>query len=537
MVASPDSPLVLTKLHVPTVRPRLIPRTRLVERLSLDTGASLTLVVAPAGYGKSTLLAEWAQSLLQNGTAVAWYALDAGDDDALPFGAYLLASLAQALGPVAGLADLAQRLRATPEMDLQRLLPPLINAVVACERDCVLILDDYHLISAAAIHSALVFLLERLPENMHLVIGSRSAPPLPLARLRARGQLLELRTADMRFTESETERFLNAVMRLDLPAEAVSLLESRTEGWIAGLQLAALSLTGREDKTRLIASFTGSHRYLVEYLLEEVFSRQSAEVQSFLLATSLLERMCAPLCDAMLGGVAGSQAILAHLEQANLFVVPLDDQGYWFRYHHLFGDFLHNRLRKLQPESIPALHRAASEWLAANQFLREAARHAFQTHDWEYAAAFVEQHSFTMIIHSEISTIYEWCSAFPEEVILKHPLLCIHQCWGWVFSFRRQNRDKVEKRLQQAEQAMAAMPDRQLAQQLAENAVVVRSFLAMAPDPTADPRLQLALAQAMLGNYPEEDAGQFSTLLTIGYTQLALQMGRLRTGPWKRPGK
>ena len=257
MLISPDSPLVLTKLRVPAFRPRLIPRARLVERLSLDTGASLILVVAPAGYGKSTLLSEWAQALLQNGKAVAWYALDSSDDDPLPFGSYLVASLAQALGPAAGLADLAQRLRSSPEIDLPRLLAPLINAVAASDRECVLILDDYHLISAPAIHSALTFLLERLPENMHVAIGSRSDPPFPLARLRARGLLLELRTADMRFSEGETERFLNAVMRLDLPAEAVSLLEARTEGWIAGLQLAALSLADRADKTSLIASFTG----------------------------------------------------------------------------------------------------------------------------------------------------------------------------------------------------------------------------------------------------------------------------------------
>jgi LuxR family maltose regulon positive regulatory protein len=526
MVASPDSPLVLTKLRVPTVRPRLIPRSRLVECLSLDTRANLTLVVAPAGYGKSTLLAEWAQSLRQNGQAIAWYALDSSDDDPLPFGAYLVASLAQALGPAAGLVDLAQRLRSSPEMDLQRLLPPVINAVVASERECVLILDDYHLISAPAIHSALAFLLERLPENMHVAIGSRSDPPLPLARLRARGQLLELRTADMRFSEAETATFLNAVMQLDLPPESVSLLEARTEGWVAGLQLAALSLAGRADKSSLIAAFTGSHRYLVDYLLEEVFNRQPAEVQSFLLATSVLERLCAPLCDAMLGGASGSQAILAYLEQANLFVVALDDQATWFRYHHLFGDFLQNRLRKVQPERMPALHRAASDWLAANQFLREAAAHAFQTLDWEYAAAFVEQHSFTMIIHSEISTIYEWCSAFPEEVMRRHPLLCIHQCWAWVFSFRSQNRERVEQRLQQAEQVMATMPDRQLARQLAENAAVVRTFLEMAPDPNADPRQQLALAQATLGTYPEEYAGQFSSLLTIGYAQLALHDGQ-----------
>jgi len=519
---SPDSPLVLTKLRVPTARPRLVPRLRLVERLTFETGVRLALVVAPAGYGKSTLLAEWAQSLLQNHVAVAWYALDASDDAPVPFGTYLVASLAQALGPSSDLTHIAQRLRSSPEMDLQRLLSAVINAVAGCDRGCVLILDDYHLISNPAIHSVLAFLLERLPENLHIAIGSRSDPPLTLARLRARGHLLEVRTADLRFTAGETAQFLKAVMQLDLSPEAVTLLETRSEGWVAGLQLAALSLSGHADKDSLIASFSGSHRYLVEYLLEEVVSRQPDEVQAFLLSTSILERLSAPLCDAILGGISSSEAILAYLEQANLFLVPLDDRGYWYRYHHLFRDFLLARLHKTQPQRAALLQRAASEWYAAHGFLREAVHHALQTGDWEYAAALVEQHSFTMIIHSEISTIYEWCSAFPEEVMQVHPLLCIHQCWAWVFSFRRQNRDRVEKRLRQAEQVIASLADRQLANQLAENAAVVRSFLSMAPDPAADPRVQLGLAQCALDAYPEENAGQFSSLLSIGYAQMAL---------------
>src|SRR3989304_317314 len=236
-----------------------------------------------------------------------------------------------------------------------------------------------------------------------------------------------MRAPDLRFTEDETALFLNEVMQLELSPEVVNTLEARTEGWIAGLQLAALSLSGRSDKEGFIASFTGSHRYLVEYLLEEVVGRQPEEVQSFLLSTSILERLCGPLCDAILGEPSGREAILERLEQSNLFVVALDERGYWYRYHHLFRDFLRTRLHKTQVERVASLHRAASEWHAAHGFLREAVQHALWTQDWEYAAALVEQHGVSMMMHSEISTMYEWCAAFPEEVMRVRPALCLFQ--------------------------------------------------------------------------------------------------------------
>jgi len=518
------SPLVITKLHPPADRPRNILRARLLDLFAPESGKGFVLVSAPAGYGKTTLLGEYARSLLRNDVTVAWYALDSSDDDPITFGLYLIASLIQAFGETETpeLATISQRLHAATEIDLQTILPSIINFVVSSERGCTLILDDYHLISSPAIHSAVAFLLEHLPQNLRVIIGSRADPPLPLARLRARGDMIEIRTADLRFTMNESMLFLNEVMGLGLSTDGVSALEARTEGWVAGLQLAALSLAGQANKEGYIASFTGSHRYLVEYLLEEVVDRQPQEVQSFLLATSILERMCAPLCDAILDGNLDSSAILDHLEQANLFVIALDEQGCWYRYHHLFGDFLRARLLKNQAERIPLLHKAACEWLAAQGDLREAARHAFQVGDWEYAAAFVEQYGFTMVIHSEISTLYEWCSAFPEEVMQNHPALCLHQCWALVFSFQRQNRSKVEARLRQAEEAIATMADKQQAGALAEHAAVVRSFLVMAPDQTADPREQLARAQSMLSAYPEGDPGQFSALLLMGYVYMAL---------------
>jgi LuxR family maltose regulon positive regulatory protein len=518
---SPASPLVLTKLRVPALRGRLVGRARLVERLATESGG-LALVCAPAGYGKTTLLAEWARALQQRGAAVAWYALDAGDDHPLAFGAYLLASFSEALGPLPELAGAAQRLRAAPETGLPGLLPDLINGLLGCGQACLLVLDDYHLVGSPAIHSALAYLHAHRPANLRIAIGSRSDPPLSLARLRARGELFEIRAAGLRFTAEEAGEFLNEVMRLELSPAGVAALEERTEGWAAGLQLAALSLAGRADKESQIAAFSGSHRYLVEYLLEEVVDRQPPAARAFLLASAVLERMCAPLCEALAGGEGQGQAMLEQLEQANLFVVALDDRRCWFRYHHLFRDFLLARLQRTEPERIPRLHRAACAWLADQGLLREAAGHAFRGGDWEYAAGFVEQHSFAMIVHSDTAALYEWCSAFPEEVMERHPLLCILQCWAWVFSFRQENRARVEARLRQAGQAIANMEDRQAAADLAGHAAVVRSFLDMAPDPAADPRALLASAREMLADYAEGEPGRFSGMLTSGYAHLAL---------------
>lgn len=356
-----------------------------------------------------------------------------------------------------------------------------------------------------------------------------------------------MRAAELRFTTNEMARFLNEVMQLELSPEGITALEARTEGWIAGLQLAALSLSGRSDKESFISSFTGSHRYLVEYLLEEVVSRQSEQVQSFLLSTSILERLCAPLCDQLLGDSArkdhggqgigdsdapaplspipfDSRAVLEYLEKANLFLVPLDDERIWYRYHHLFRDFLQTRLNKIQPERVTALHRAASEWHAVHGYLREAVRHALQTHDWDYAAALVEQHGISMMIeHSEFSTVYEWCTAFPEEVMRVHPALCLFQSNALVLGFRRQNRGRIEQRLQQVEQFAAALQDRQMGRLLRGQAATTRTILAaMAQDPAVDPREHFALAQRALDLLDEDDPARSAVTLSIGYAHMAL---------------
>jgi LuxR family transcriptional regulator, maltose regulon positive regulatory protein len=516
------SPLVLTKLRAPAVRPGTISRARLVDQLTPKQDTHLILISAPAGYGKTTFLAEWAQILIVNGTSVAWYALDQSDDDPIPFSSYLIASFIQALGPHPDLTQKAQIMRSSPEVDLQRILPTIINAVISVNRECMLILDDYHRISSPAIHSALAYLLEHLPETLQIAISSRSDPPLPLARLRVSGQLLELRAESLRFTPAETAGFLNDVMQLDLSQEVRDELVTRSEGWAAGLQLAALSLAGRQDIESFLASFSG-HRYLVEYLMEEVLGRQEEQLQSFLLATSILERMCAPLCDAILNKSSSSEAVLARLERANLFIVALDDQGYWYRYHHLFADFLKARLEKSDKEQASRLHRLASEWLASQGLLREAADQAFQTQDWEYAAAFVLRHSFSLIVHGDISTLYEWCSAFPEEVLQSHPMLNVQYCLALAYSFRRQNRDRIIARLGQVDRVVASQEDRQLALEVDELATVVRTFLAMVPDVNADPRELLNRALNILYHYSEGDPGQYSGLLLSSYAHMALQ--------------
>jgi LuxR family maltose regulon positive regulatory protein len=517
------APLVQTKLRVATARGSLISRPRLIGLLDTQKETRLILVCAPAGYGKTTVLSEWAHHLMKNGTAVAWYALDAGDDSPITFRIYLVASLMQALEPVHELAQLSQVMSTTPEMDMQYVLGAIINVVISCGRECVLIFDDYHLIAAPAIHYALVYLLEHLPENLRIVIGSRVEPPLSLARLRARGQLFEIRTAGLRFTMDETNVFLNEIMQLGLSPEGIDSLEKQTEGWITGLQLAALSLSGHANKEQTLTSFSGSHRYLVEYLLDEVVQRQPEKVRVFLYRTSILERLCAPLGDAVLDQMSGSEEVINQLEKSNLFIIALDEQGYWYRYHHLFRDFLFSRLNKSNPDQIPTLHQAACEWLAEHGLFREAAGHAFKTGDWKYAASFVERYSFSLIVHSDITTIYEWCSAFPEEVMQTDPMLCLLHALSLAYTFRNKNRARVEARLAQVAEFIATPGDRQSTQALSDLTGVVRTFLAFAPDPVADPQKELLLAQKMLAAYPEGDPAQFSGVLFTGYAQMALQ--------------
>ena len=365
-------PLLETKLHVPRWRRGLVARPRLSERLSRGAESALTLVSAPAGFGKTTLLAEWLAAAPADGRSVAWLSLDQRDNDPALFWTYLVAALKTAApGVGAGALSLLQ----PPQPPSEAGLVTLLNDLDAISNDVVLVLDDYHVIDARDVQDGMAFLLEHLPPQIHLVIASRADPALPLARLRGRGELVEIRAADLRFTPGEAAAYLNEVMGLALTAADVAALEGRTEGWIAALQLAALSLQGREDTAAFIAGFAGDDRYIVDFLAEEVLQRQPEHVQQFLLQTSILDRLSGPLCDAVTGQ-DGGKAKLAALERGNLFLVPLDDRRRWYRYHQLFADVLHARLRDEQPDDVPDLHRRASAWYEQNGEPSEAIRHA-----------------------------------------------------------------------------------------------------------------------------------------------------------------
>jgi len=438
-------PLLTTKLYSPPPRPDLLSRPRLVRRLEegLRPGHRLTLISAPAGYGKTTLLSEW---VAQTDRPVAWLSLDEADNDPVRFWTYLIAALQQ-VEPDLG-RGIPEALRSPQRPPIESLLTPLINQIATLVEPVVLVLDDYHLISARQIQEGMTFLLEHQPGTLHLLIATRADPPLPTFRLRARGQLDELRSDNLRFTAEETKAFLNAVMGLDLTPEDAHVLEARTEGWIVGLQLAALSLRDRDDTSEFIAAFGGSHHYVLEYLIEEVVRRRPEPVQRFLMETSILDRLCGPLCNTVTGESDGD-AMLTHLHQRNLFITPLDDERRWFRYHHLLTDLLQNLLRKERsPEQIRALHRRASDWYAQNGMAIEAVNHALTTKDFDRVAELVEQNSLAMVTRGELSTLLRWIDALPQDLALSRPWLCIHQAWPLTFAGKR---GAVEPLLQQIE--------------------------------------------------------------------------------------
>ena len=352
-------PLLATKLYAPRWRRGLVSRPRLVARLDQGLTRRLTLVSAPAGFGKTTLLAEWLSAPSSGGRPAAWVSLDPSDNDPARFWAYVIVAL-QSVRDGAGAAALSL-LHAPQPPPIEAVLTSLINELVAIDDDVVLVLDDYHAIEAQPIQVATAFLLDHLPPQVHLVIAGRADPPLPLARLRARGELTELRAADLRFTPDEAAAFLTEAMGLALSPTDIATLDGRTEGWIAGLQLAALSMQGHQDVGGFIHAFAGDHRYVVDYLVDEVLRRQPDPVRHFLLQTAILDRFTGSLCDAVTGQVDGATRLEA-LELGNLFVVPLDDRRRWYRYHHLFADVLRAHLAAEQPEQVAVLHRRASAW-------------------------------------------------------------------------------------------------------------------------------------------------------------------------------
>jgi len=414
------SRMLSTKFFTPRLRPRQVSRTRLVERVEHGVETKLTLISAPAGYGKTTLLAEWLASARTSERDIAWLSLDVGDNHPQLFWLHLLAAL-QAIVPDAAPGAVAI-LQAPQPPPMAAVLPLLLNELGAISTDLVLVLDDYHVIDARDVQDDVAFLLEHLPPQLHLVIASRADPALPLARLRARGELVEIRAADLRFLPAEATTYLNEMMGLDLTAQDVALLEGRTEGWIAALQLAALSAQGREDVARFIGSFAGDHRYMVDYLVEEVLERQSEDVRGFLLETCILDRLSGPLCDAVTGRRSG-KAMLEALDRVNLFVVPLDDRRHWYRYHHLFADVLRAHLVDWEPDRVPSLHLRASDWYERNGERDRAIRHAIAACDLLRAAGLVEREAEADMRAHQPDRLIAWLKSIPDELIRSMPVL------------------------------------------------------------------------------------------------------------------
>lgn len=451
-----DTPILVTKLYAPQPGPKVVLRPRLLARLNEGLYRKVTLVSAPAGYGKTTLVGAWAAACER---PVAWLSLDAEDNDPTRFLTYFIASLqtpANRQAPARKIgAGVLAALQSAQALPLESLLTALLNEIAALADSLILVLDDYHVIQTPAVDSALTFLVEHLPPQLHLVIATREDPHLPLARLRARDHLSELRAADLRFTLAETAGFCNDLMGLDLAAADIAALEDRTEGWIAGLQLAALSLEGRRDSAEFIRAFAGSHRFVLDYLVEEVLQRQSAEVRSFLLQTAILDRLSGPLCAAVTGR-ADSPALLAGLERGNLFVLPLDDQRQWYRYHHLFADVLQARLREEDPNQVAELQRRAGAWYEQNGFLAAAIRHAFAAADHAWAAGLVERAARALLLSRQDVTLLGWLEALPDAVVRTRPVLSVY----YALALLSVDLAGAAARLGDAERLLAAMADR-----------------------------------------------------------------------------
>ena len=503
------TPLLATKLYIPPARANRVPRSRLIEQLNIPR--PLTLIAAPAGFGKTTLLSNW---LPQSQHCVTWLSLDEDDNDPIRFWGYVVAALQKLR---ANLGEDALKLLQSPQPPpVTAILSALINDVSSFPDNFSIVLDDYHLIKTQSIHEALTFLLDHQPPQMHVILTTRADPPLPIARLRARDQLTELRADDLRFTRDEAAMFLNEVMGLRLSADNIAMLDSRTEGWIAGLQLAALSMQGREDVSGFVQAFSGSHRHVLTYLAEEVLEQSPEGTLSFLLQTSILDRLCGPLCDAVLGGNE-SQALLQKLEQANLFIVPLDDKGKWYRYHHLFAEVLQSRLQQTQPDLISELHCRASHWFEQNGLNAEAIEHALGGKDWIHAMNLIDANLENIQLRGEVATALRWLGALPDEAIHARPIMGLSHAWLLVLG---NDLKTVERRLGSVEQALQADQTLGLATKttLLGQVAILRQINALQLDSPGE--ITIAAGRKLLALLPEDDlARRGFVLLFMGCVQ------------------
>lgn len=439
--------LLATKFFAPPPPAHVVTRPILDKRLDDGISRKLTLVCAAAGFGKSTLISRWAHDCAYPS---AWLSLDEEDRDPVRFLEYLVASL-QAISQAVG-AGIPALLRGSPPASAETVLTLLLNQLSTMPGKLVLVLDDYHLAAGTPVDEALTFLIDHMPIQLHLVVASRESPEIPLGRLRVQGQLTEIRQEELRFGLEESSEFLNQGLNLGLSKTQVHALEARTEGWVAGLKLAAISLHRHNDPEAFIASFTGSHRFVQEYLIEEVLDQQTPEVQSFLLRTSVLDRVCGPLCDAVLQSYSG-QKILDQLDQANLFIVPLDTERRWYRYHHLFADLLRQRLT--QQESAEPIHLRASQWHEANGLEVEAFHQAALAKDIPRAIRLIDGNGMPLYFRGETAPVQKWLSALPEAVLNAHPSLWTVFSWCLLFSGQPL---QLEAKLLGAETALRIAP-------------------------------------------------------------------------------
>ena len=459
-----DKTLLITKLSIPPPCQILVPRPRLTNALSKALISALTLVSAPAGYGKTTLVSSW---LRQNDVSSTWLSLDEGDNDPLRFLQYLVIALQKIVPEIQ--PDLLTVLQGAQPGSSQALLNILINQIAGCHNPLILVLDDFHTLHAQPVLEIITYLIDHIPSQLHLVLITRTDPPLLLSRLRVRGQLVDIRENQLRFTRQEIISFLNEVMALKLPDDAITALEARTEGWIAGLQLASIamqsriSMQGPQDIHAFISAFTGSHHYVMDYLVEEVLKLQPKKVGAFLLQTSILDQMCAALCTAVVeadtDGPVDGQAMLEALEGMNLFTIPLDDERRWYRYHHLFADVLRKRLEYQLPHLLPALHQHASQWYQQNGFIPEAIRHALAAGDQDRAIQMIEHNGCLLLIRGELSTLPNWIKAV-EPHAQARPWMYIFKAWLFALTGCP---ERVEEMLQTAEKLISSSgPDADL---------------------------------------------------------------------------
>ncbi|HVN54528.1 MAG TPA: LuxR C-terminal-related transcriptional regulator [Anaerolineaceae bacterium] len=537
--------LFSTKLYMPVPRPGIVPRPHLIQRLNAGLGCKLTLVSAGAGFGKTTLVSEWLAGLQR---PAAWLSLDSHDNDPIRFLTYWIAAL-QKIHPSA-CQDTQMMLESgsygPARQPVEQLLPCLINEIDEIPCEFVLVFDDYHVIEEACLHEALLTLVENQPPQLHLVLSSRSDPPWPLGRLRARLEINELRASDLRFTAQEAAEFLNQGMGLCLSPAEVAALDERTEGWVAGLQMAALSIQGRSDPGDFIAEFAGSHHFISDFLVEEVLARQSPETREFLLKTSILDRFCAPLCEAILdenrepkienrneegqrfsyngSRFSMAETILAYIRSSNLFLIPLDDEHRWFRYHHLFQDLLQAGLENQYPGEITELHRRASRWFSSAGLVEDAIAHALAARDYPGAAGLIEQAAAKLDMQNKLVAIAGWIAALPEGLVEQRPWLCVYRAWG---SHWMGQRDQVERWLASAEKNLAAsreeaQPEGEEQRHIEGHMAAIRSHSALVH---GDIPAVIAHTRRALDLLPRGDEMRCETAVALGGAYWALGDG------------